>query len=396
MPTQRKILVVTPRFPYPEAGACEQDRAEGIRQLRRLGYEVRVLAKYFDWQNPKEIETQWERERVPVTLVPYSQGRPLSFFLTHPWRLDGAAAEYAEPRIQSALRRILRSYKPDLVWFDYTYLWPLFGAVREHRLPIVVRSINVEARHFLDEDGRTLLHYLKYPPKMATEFITARRADAVLAITPREELFYHHLGARRAATLPLRSLPGKFGAHSPRRVDGVWNAFFCGSTYSVAHNRRALEFVARELAPFAERAFPGAFMFFVTGAKFPKDIRENLPPNVRYVGFVKDMEAFLADMDIAVSPSFFGAGMQQKIFEPLARGFPTITNRRGLSGYDFVCGEDVLCADTAREYVAALDILRSFETRARLSAHAKEKSAVQFSQDALDAIVKRELERLIV
>ena len=144
----KKILVITPKFPYPEAGADEQDRAEGLRQLKRIGYEVRVIAKCFDWQKKDEIFTRWEDEGIAVTLVPYSkQGKPW-------WILDRAAAEYAEPVIKRVLREALGSYRPDFVWFDYTYLWPLYREVKKRKLPIVVRSINVESRHFLEEDGQ--------------------------------------------------------------------------------------------------------------------------------------------------------------------------------------------------------------------------------------------------
>lgn len=66
-----KILVVTPRFPYPEAGACEQDRAEGIRQLQRLGFKVRVIEKFFDWQSVEEIKKYWANQGVEIVSVPY-------------------------------------------------------------------------------------------------------------------------------------------------------------------------------------------------------------------------------------------------------------------------------------------------------------------------------------
>src|SRR3989338_8902785 len=111
-----KILVVTPRFPYPEAGADEQDRAEGIRQMKRLGYDVRVVAKCFDWQAKDEIVAAWQNEGVPVTLVPY-QTKPDKGWSAFggkkfSWILDGAAAEYAEPIIRKTLETMLDSFQP--------------------------------------------------------------------------------------------------------------------------------------------------------------------------------------------------------------------------------------------------------------------------------------------
>jgi len=39
------ILVITPQFPYPPTGACEQDRIAGFKLLKELGHAVTVLSK---------------------------------------------------------------------------------------------------------------------------------------------------------------------------------------------------------------------------------------------------------------------------------------------------------------------------------------------------------------
>lgn len=390
------ILVVTPRFPYPESGACEQDRAEGFRQLKRLGHEVAVLGKYFDWQDAKEIEAFWKKENIPVTLVPYrykgaTWKKLLSAFL-NPLYLDGAAAEFRDPVFAATLREMLEREKRSLVWFDYTYLWPLYGEIKKRKIPIIVRSINVESRHFLDEDGRSFVNYLKFVPKYFSEIMTARRADVVFAITPKEEAWYRAHGARTVHTLPLRALPKKLFTDSPRpREAGSLHVFFSGSTYTVAHNRRALEFIVKELAPAMFKMHGMAYAFHITGAKLPKDFEPYIRDNVAYEGFVDDMETFLHGMDIAVVPSFFGCGMQQKIFEPLARGFPTITHERGIAGYGFVAGEEYLRAEALDDYVKALLDLRSIDKRRHLSENCKKKSRILFNQETIDGIVRNAL-----
>lgn len=403
MNNKPKILIITPRFPYPEAGADEQDRAGNIRQLQRLGYEVQVIAKFFDWQNPTEIQNRWEKEGIAVTLVPYQYQKATDtwqkkfkkylFALTHPRYLDGSALEYADPMIQQTVEQVITNWKPHLVWFDYTYLWPLYRLVENKNIPFVVRSINVEARHFLDEDGRSLKNYLKSIPKYLTEMMSARRANVLFSITPAEAKTYHSLGGRRIVNLPLRSLPNILGTHTPRDTNQL-HVFFSGSTYTVAHNRRALEFIVKELAPLMYRDYGEKFIFHITGAKLPEDIRPFIINNIVYEGFVKDMNQFLSGMDIAVAPSLFGCGMQQKVFEPLTRGFPTITHARGLAGYDFVPGTDVLVAMTAREFADALVSLQSLSARQALSQSAKAKSQQQFAREVIDQSVTRALEKI--
>ena len=235
----------------------------------------------------------------------------------------------------------------------------------------MTRSINFEPVHFWEEDGAGPIHAITFLAKLVSELITIRLSDFILTITPREERIYTLLGGRgKVATLPLRSLPCVLTKkrdivdHSPLHV------FFMGSTYNVVHNRRALEMVVKEIVPIVERVMPGKFIFHILGAKMPPELMKYFTTHVIYEGYVADLDVFLSRMDIALIPSLFGAGMQQKIFEPLARGIPTITSKRGIAGYPFRDGEDVLWAETAAEFSRALLALSAIERRRALSEHA--------------------------
>lgn len=383
----KRILIITPRFPYPEAGACEQDRAEGIRQLKRLGYDVRVIGKYFDWQDTEEIIAHWRKEGIAIDLVPYQKKKPFPFIF------DGAAAEYADPKLTTLIEQVLSEFSADIAWLDYTYLWPLYHIFKKRHIPIVVRSINFEALHYLDEDGASLVHWIKAVPKFLTEFITARRADVLFAITPKEEKRYQRIFARHAVTLPLRALYKKLGTHTSKETE-QFHVFFAGSTYNVAHNRAALEFVIKEIALRMYEKHDMKYIFHIFGAKFPTDLEKYCVHNVVYEGFVDDLDRALLPMDIAIVPSFFGAGMQQKIFEPLARGFPTITNQRGIARYDFMPEREFIAAENADEYVGALERLQSLTLRQELSRAAQEKAQILFSQSVSDSIVHNALENI--
>ncbi len=401
MQEKKKILLVTPRFPYPEAGACEQDRADGIRQLKRLGYEVKVIGKFFDWQNQEEVVEFWKKENVEIIPVPYIYGTKFApnkfkkylYVLTHPWYVDGSVLEYTEPNVQKIFEKELDNFKPDYVWLDYTYLWPLYKFAKKRSTPILVRSINFEAFHFLDEDGRSLINYLKFIPKYFTEVITAKVADVLFSITPKELKTYKKLRREKIYNLPIRAMYKKLDTHTPKEKEKL-HIFFSGSTYNVSHNRHALEFIIKEVAPMVYKKFGNQFQFHITGNKFPEDLKNYLVDNVVYEGFVDDIENFLAQMDIAIVPSLRGAGMQQKIFEPLARGFPTITHERGVADYDYTPGEDVLVGVTPNDFVDALEELISTEKRKKLSENAKAKSKKQFSIEVLDNTVKKAIEEI--
>lgn len=388
---QKKILIISPKFPLPTTGACEQDRMAGFLQLQRLGFEVRIISKFFEWQDKDAIES-WGREHgIAVDLVPYETHKNITQKIAqylNPVHWDGAAYEYRMPRTWHAVKKVADEFGPDIAWFDYTYLYPLYSMFRAKNIPIVTRSINIEPLHFLQEDGITPANLAKFLPKWYSEFTTIRKSDSVFAITPKEERMYKKLGAKRVATLPLRSLPGLVKNDREIRNPDVLHLFFMGASYNVHHNRRAAEMVIKEIAPEVERLAPSKFFFHILGKKLPQDLSSLCINNVKEEGFVDDLDAFLRDrVDAAVIPSLMGAGMQQKIFEPLAYGIPSVVSERGIAGYPFKNGEHALFASSANEFVQQILKLADINVRRDLSKNALTQSRELFSQNRLDDIV---------
>ena len=395
----KKVLVVTPSFPFPATGAEQADRATGIEQMKRLGAEVVVIAKVSSHANTDFIQSKAQELGIRVVMVPYrfserslsrtEQLKKVLGKLKHPLYLDGAAYEYSEPRIQEALRQELDAFTPDVVWFEYTYLWPLYSQVRKRNIPVITRSINYEPEHFLEEDGRTFLNYLKFVPKYFGERRTVHMSDVMLAITPKEEEVYRRMGAKKVMTLPLRGLPKFTETADPLIRDRTpLHAFFMGSTYNVAHNKAALEYIVRYIAPLVEKERPSSFVFHILGKKAPSEFEKYFVGNVVYEGpkYNEDLETFLSNMDVAVVPSLMGAGQQQKVFEPLSRGFPTVTSERPIAGYPFRPDHEYIAAWTPEEFAAGLLSLDE-SRRSALSGAARAAARTVFSQEMVDAIV---------
>jgi len=395
-----KILIITPRFPIPTNGACEQDRLEGILKFKNLGYEIEVLTKIFQWQKRAEIEQFSQDNDIAIHSLPYHSEIKKSFLqkilfytrrLINPMYWDGAAYEYSHDDIKLALKKILTDFQPDLVWFDYTYLWPLYNIVKKYNLPIVTRSINFEPRHFLDEDGDTLWNRIKSLPKYVSEYITIKASDLIFSITPKEEKIYKKLGARKVVNLPLRRLPALLVNERVIKDNNILHLFFMGASYNVPHSRHAADFIIREIAPIINIKLPGKFIFHIVGKKLPEDLSKRCKENIIEEGFIENLEEFLNNMDIALIPSLFGSGMQQKIFEPLARGIPTITSPRGLSDYPFKHREHLLLASTKDQYVEQIISLNDVQLRRLLSKNALTLCHDIFSQQVFNQKIIHEL-----
>ncbi len=401
--SQGRVLIVTPSFPAVETGAEQNDRAEGIRQIVRLGFEVVVISKVTEWADKNLIQLRAKEMGVRVVTVPYRfSNRSLTLKeklykflgrLKNPLYLDGAAYEYSEPQIKKALVDELERFKPSVVWFEYSYLWPLYSLVRKKGIRIITRSINFEPDHFLMEDGRALLNYIKYIPKFIGEFLVARKSDVILAITPNERRMYERLGARRVEVLPLRGLYRFAALERPIVVRETLplHVFFMGSSYNVGHNRAAAAFLLKDIVPEVRQHARDAFIFHILGAKLPADLSVLCGNDCFYEGYVEDLDTYLLGMDIALIPSLMGAGQQQKVFEPIVRGIPTITSPRAIAGYPLEAGKHYIGATTPEDFVQGLQELQNASRRQALSRSASLTSNALFSQEALDAIVRNAL-----
>jgi hypothetical protein len=385
-----RVLVLTPWVPYPPTGACQQDRFFGLKQMQSLGYELQVIARIHAFQDRPAIEAAFAQEEIPLTLVPHSANAwPLLFknlhhALTNPGYFDGAALEYADADYLRIVREAVESFKPNVAWLEYTVLWPALRLVQSMGIPAIVKSSLNEPRNCRDENGDTWISRIKSLPKYPGEKIAAREADMILAITPDEERWYRSLGAKKTGVLPLRGL-----AHClERRTHAekpVLDAVFLSSNFNMGHNRDALVFLLEQVVPRIRERAPGTFRFHITGKKFPKRYEHFLADDVRTVGFVPDIGAFLRTMDLAVCPWISGQGMQQKVFEPLCRELPLITDK--VAGYPFVDGKEVLLAHGGEAYVERLLELTSTARRQEVADSAYAKAQSLFAEDVLKKTV---------
>jgi hypothetical protein len=393
-----RILVLTPWAPYPLTGACQQDRFNGFKQMQALGHSIHVVAKIHPWQPRTQIEEAFEKEKIPLTLVPYATNLGKLFIsripriLKSPALIDGAALEYTEPGYEHIVKDLVELFKPDVVWIEYTLMWPLLRLIKPYGIPCIMKSSLNEPANCRDENGWTLTSIIKSLPKYLGETIAATESDFIFAITPVEEEWYRSRGAIHAGTLPLRGLAKCLTKEVHHHKD-VLDVVFLSSNYNMGHNRDALIFLLEQIVPRVRERAPGKYRFHVTGSKFPEKYRSKLGKDVHVTGFVPDIGAFMATMDIALCPWISGHGMQQKVFEPLCRSIPLITTKT--AGYDFEPGKEVMLADTPDEYVDHLLLLADVHRRQRQADAAHAKAQMLFGEETLKKLVEDAIESVL-
>ena len=118
----------------------------------------------------------------------------------------------------------------------------------------------------------------------------------------------------------------------------------------------ALDF-AQQTFPLVREKFPEAELWLV-GASPPAQISTLAQsPGVHVTGFVPDIRQYLQDADIFVCPLRYGTGMKNKILAALAMELPVIASKVSLAGLPPRGEEQILVADTPREFLAAITAL---------------------------------------
>ncbi|WP_411851861.1 glycosyltransferase [Stenotrophomonas sp. LGBM10] len=132
--------------------------------------------------------------------------------------------------------------------------------------------------------------------------------------------------------------------------------------------------------------------FHCIGADVPDSLRALAAgqPGVEVHGFVPVVTPYMDTIRIAVAPLRFGAGVKGKVNLSMAHGQPVVATTCGVEGMHLHDGEDVLVADEAEAFAAA--VVRLYQDQAlweRLSAAGLRNVADHFSLDTARDTVRR-------
>jgi glycosyltransferase involved in cell wall biosynthesis len=124
-------------------------------------------------------------------------------------------------------------------------------------------------------------------------------------------------------------------------------------------NLEAVRWFADDVLPIVRAARPDVCLR-VTG-RTDSLPRGALPeaPGIDYTGYLDDIRPTVASSWCTVVPLRRGGGTRLKVLESMALGTPVVSTSKGIEGLDLVVGEEVVVADTADEFAAAVVALLS-------------------------------------
>jgi sugar transferase (PEP-CTERM/EpsH1 system associated) len=363
----RKIFLVTPRFPFPVIGG-DKLRVYNI---------VKYLSNYYRFTLASLYSTDEEEGAVPESgifdeVYRFRQPKLASYCYTAGNLIKGGSLQcgyFYNPKLKKLIDRALSGH--DLV---LAHLIRVSGYLRGKSIPSICEmtdaiSMNYEragvsGRHSL----KKFIYRFEYKRCLAAERSCLAAFDGCVVVSPKDRDYLnarYPQYSRKMHVIPngvrVEDFPYSREKVSPEKI------VFIGNMRTM-QNADAASYFAREVFPVIRQRRQGA-TFWVIGADPAKEVRSlSSIPGVVVTGKVEDVRAVSHDAAVSVCAVRVGAGIQNKILESMAMGIPVVTTSVGAEGLLAREGVHFTVADSPKELVSGvMEILTDRQKAACLS-----------------------------
>lgn len=381
-----KILVHTNQILYPTDTGGKIRSARLLEQLGRM-HDITIAC----FKRPHESEDQVARMRAICTRLELIEKAETTkrgpafyrdllrnLFSRHPY----VAAKYHDPRMAALIGELLGQEEYDLLLCDP--LSPVLNVIGAKAPARMVFEHNVEAqllaRQAKKAKGLPARVYLGLQHKKlsALEARVAREFDHLIMVSKLDCATMQRLyGVTNTSPIPMGVDVDYFapGMADERPGDLV----FTGSM-DWGPNLDAMEFFVGQVMPLIRKQ--AKVTLWIVGRNPAPAMRELAAdnPDVKLTGTVEDVRPYIARAQVYLAPLRVGGGTRLKIFEAMAMQKAVVSTTLGAEGLPVHHNEDIILADDAAGFAAAVaGLLRDHEARQRLASRAREMVAASYT-----------------
>lgn len=391
--TRPRILVLTPRFPYPVIGG---DRLRIFRICEALSREVDIdLISLCETEAEMSLGVPDDGvfSSVQRVLLPrwrswlncgigLFSGAPLQVAYYRSAEFESLAREGAK-RSAAVLAHLIRTAE----------------AARNLDVPKLIEmtdaiSLNYERsrQHFNPFSFRSLLHLVESRRVGRYECEIMGVFDLCVFVSAIDRQYLVASRNIEPASSTMVCTNGVDSAlHENQYVPDGKTIIFIGNQSSY-QNADAVRHFVREIFPLVLEVRPDA-RFRIIG-RIDRKQRDYLSgfSGVDVTGEVPDVGLAASGATVGVCPVRIGAGVQNKLLEYMALGVPAVTTSVGLEGLEAVAGADLLVADSPSDFAKRVgDLLDDRGLASALSRSGRKYVAEKHSWDHVLAPLKSEI-----
>jgi polysaccharide biosynthesis protein PslH len=355
-----KILVVTTRSPFPLIEGRALRSYNLIKQLS-LAHEVHLLSFV---QSPMDI-AGLEHMRGLCARV---ESQPLYLRWPRLQLLGDAVRElwgvaplqvvkYRSLGMRRALSRLLAKEAYDLVHLDMLHLAEYRALCAE--LPTVLMEHNVEsvilARRAETESRWWARRYLQYQERKLHRFEAAAcaAADQVVAVSAQDASVLGQMSGREVANVPNGVDTEFFQPRLPctGAIPGAGLVYVGG--FSWFPNVDAVRNFVEQILPLILEHRPDVTLTVIGPGQHRVAGQSWIHhPQLRLVGLVEDIRPWVDEAAVYIVPLRIGGGTRLKILDAMAMSKAVVSTSVGCEGLAVTAGDNILVADSPREFAA--------------------------------------------
>ena len=378
-----RILFLTQVLPYPLDAGPKVRAYYTLRHLARR-HEVALLSFVRGSDTQQSIDHLRQFcSMVRTVPIRRSKARDLwhliqSLHTGHPF----LAIRDHVPQMRSAVQEMVEQYGPfQVVHADQLWMAPYALIAREaagqEGGPYAIldqhNAVFRVAERLAQTDPnrlRRILWRMETPKLKAYEARMCHSFDRVVWVAQEDEeamsvIRSPRADGRRQAVIPIAIEP----EHEPIKRDACHRVTFIGSLHWPP-NAEGILWFREHVWPLVRSAVPSACLT-VLGHQAQRVVKSNAADGVESVSS-SNLKPYLRETSVCVVPLLSGAGMRVKILDAWAWGLPVVITHVGADGLPARNEGDLLLADSAQDFAAAVvRILKEPSLASRLAAEGR-------------------------
>jgi polysaccharide biosynthesis protein PslH len=263
-----------------------------------------------------------------------SQGEPVLKFSSSRFR-------YINPLLIFKINRVISQHQIQVIKLDHPYMaWLLIPLLRFKKIPLIIRSHNIEYNRFRDLGKKwwTIMKWYElwaYKNAHQVWFVTKEdRKEIENRLGENENKFIDFPYGTELTEAPTDRTLYRNQILSKHDIPSSAKILLFNGALNYKPNRDGLDRILHTLLPILEQQEMD-FRILICGSKLPPEYN-NLSAyksrRIIYAGFVDHVDHYFKAADVFMNPVLGGGGVKTKLVDAIAFGTPSVSTANGAIG----------------------------------------------------------------
>lgn len=345
----KKILFLTPRFPFPLIGG---DRIKPYNLLKHLAKynEVHLVSFYQGKEDINKLATELKKINVKVDIIklnPLIKALHILFNLFSNKPLE--ILYYFDSKFKKVVDKKVNDNKYDIA---FAFFMRTAEYLVDKKIPKVLiaedcRTIYQERSY--RESNSFIQKYVRYwdykklkdyEPKIMTKF------DLVTLVSDFDVAQIKLLSPNSKVALLTNGT--EINKYKPKELEDRNGLLFLGKL-DIWANQMMIQKIVKNILPQVIKEFPDV-VFSIVGANPPSSILKLESKNIKIYPNVPEVIEYYQDNLIFLHPHSGASGIQNKVLEAMSCGMAVVTTQTGNQGINAQNGKDIILANDINDF----------------------------------------------